>query len=118
MHLKTALFLKGVVNIPDAILAKKYARLQLPSGVVSRSLMAAEATNRRNYLLQVHVEDLVRRSSGAAQSVLMTTYGLAMQYAVVLVDKPFAFAYVECIKPSVDRLGRYGRPEQKRGMDR
>lgn len=117
VHLKTALGLKGVVNIPDVIFAKKYARVQMASGVIAGLLMAAGATNRRNYLLQVHSKDLVRRSSGAVQSVPMTTYGVAMHYAVVFVNKPFAFAYVECIKSSANRLVRYGRPEKKRNMD-
>lgn len=117
MHLTSALGLEGVVNLPDVFLTKKYARVQLASGVIAGSLMAAEATNQRNYLLQADSEDLERRSSGALSSVPMTTYGVAMHHRVVFVDNLFAFAYVECTKSSVDRLGRCGRPEKKHDMD-
>lgn len=50
-HLKTAVALGGIANIPKVVLAKQNARLQLSSGPMTGSAMAARVTKRRNNLL-------------------------------------------------------------------
>eukprot|EP00170_Pyropia_yezoensis_P003224 contig_13478_g3231 len=56
-HLKTALGLEGVLNVPEIILAKKYARLQLSCGTIAGSGVGAGGIKRRNNLLQINSED-------------------------------------------------------------
>lgn len=108
---------KGVLNVPGVMFAKKYGRLQLSCGTIAGSALAARGMRQRNSLLHINSEDPVRRPSGSFELVPMTTYGLALHYAVVYIYHFQAFVYLDCVTSSVDRLRRHGRQERRRQID-
>lgn len=116
-HMKAALRLEDVRELPDVILAKKYFRVELGSGVVAGSARLRSEARRRNWLLAIDSEDRRQARNGAVEVFRRTSYGEALHYAVVLMDQPMVFAYIECVKSSADRSGKYGFAEKFREME-
>jgi len=63
--------------------------------------------------VRLHMRQAARRGRGAID-VLTNVYGEVHHYAVVLINgQPNAFAYLKCMRSSVDRDGTSGLPEKR-----
>lgn len=120
-NLKATLTLEGARDVPDEIYAKKYFRLELPSGVLvgsSRSSSDDDTHKRRNNCVRIQSTARRRRQDGSVEVYELSTYGLVHHFALVLIeDQPRSFACIECVKSAADRAGRYGQAERRREMD-
>jgi len=116
-HLKTALNLEGVSNLPDQIAAIKFFQLELSNGVIAGSSATKTVRTRRDNLLQISSVEKRQTRLGTEEEYPVTVYGLALFYAVALIREPMAFAYVEVAKSTADRYGKYGLPERRGRMD-
>lgn len=120
-RMQAVLALDGASEVPDIIFSKKYFHVVLPNGQFAGTASSAEkvADRRREYL--VRVRSNVRQSGRRGQGeVLVPTsvYGVVLHFAVVLIDEePMAFAYIECVKSSVDRDRVSGLPKKRRQTD-
>jgi len=117
-HLRAALILEQVMDLPNQIMAIKFFRLKLTNGVVAGSAATKTARTRRNNLLRIAAVDERENRAGVRQEYPIDVYGLALFYIVVVIrNQPMAFAYIECIKSAADRDGKWGIPEKWRRMD-
>jgi len=115
--LKAVLALEGVSNVPAIIYAKKYFRMRLSNDQIMGTVSCAEDADDRwgNHLVRVrsHMRQAARRGRGVID-VLTNVYGEVNHYAVVLINgQPNAFAYLKCMRSSVDRDGSSGLPEKR-----
>jgi len=115
--LKAVLALEGASNVPEKIYAKKYFRMRLSNGQIAGTVSCSEDADdrRRNHLVRVrsHMRQAARRGRGVID-VLTNVYGEVHHYAVVLINgQPNAYAYLECVRSSVDRDGTSGFPEKR-----
>lgn len=96
--MRAALAMEGITNVPSAILAMKYFRLKLITGVIAGSKPIGsdpDKHRRRNYLLKLNSTEKIRRRDGKVVDASVTTYGAVLHYALVRVDGgPLALAYV------------------------
>lgn len=121
LHMKAVLGLEGVTQVPAEIYAKKYFRIRLSNGQCGGTVSVVDeaADRRRDHLVRVssHVEQAAGRGRGVRR-VPANVYGAVHHFAVLLVDSaPRAFAYIECVKSSVDRHGAFGLPEKRRDTE-
>ena len=117
-RMREVLALEGIADVPDQIVAKKYCGLKLVRGQVAGSTMSFRRGGRRNHLVRVESKVLRRIRGGGTEEAIVSIYGAVHHYAVVFVnDRPVAFAFIECVVSSADRLGKYGLPEKRRGTD-
>jgi len=120
-HMQAVLALEGASFVPEEIFTKKYFRLRLANGKLAGSVSSSNELDdrRRDYL--VRVRSNVRQASrrGARElRVLNIVYGTVHHYVVVSIDGPLqAFAYLQCVRPSVDHRGAFGLPEKRRDTE-
>jgi len=115
--LKAVLALEGASNVPAKFYAKKYFRKRLSNGQIAGTVSCSEDADdrRRNHLVRVHshMRQAARRGRGVID-VLTNVYGEVHYYAVVLINgQPNAYAFLECVRSSVDRDGTSGLPEKR-----
>jgi len=103
--------------LPDQIAAIKFFRLELSNGVIAGSAATKTVRTRRDNLLQISVVEKRQSGRGTEEEYSVTVCGLALVYAVEFIREPMAFAYVELVKSTADRDGKYGLPERRGGMD-
>jgi len=118
-RMNAVLALEGLNEIPATIIAKKYFRMRLARGQVCGTFRTNSASDsRRDYLVSVRSTVERRARGGGGEEVEATVYGAVHHFAVVYVaGAPRVFAYIECVKSSVDRRGAYGLPERRRNTD-
>lgn len=57
------------------------------------------------------------KPDGYEEEYELSTYGLVLHYALVFIEKkPSALAYIECVKSTAERTGRFGIAERRRQM--
>jgi len=73
-HLRSALNLEQVRDVPEQIMAIKFFRMQLPNGVVAGSTATETARTRRNSPLRIAALDERENRAGARQEYLIDIY--------------------------------------------
>ena len=114
-HLRTALNLEQVKDLPEKLMATKFFRLKLQNGVVAGSAPTKTARTRRDSLLRIAALNERESRAGARQEYPVDIYGNALFYVVAAIgEQTTAFAYIECVRSAADRARKWGIPENRR----
>eukprot|EP00170_Pyropia_yezoensis_P001299 contig_5760_g1303 len=101
---------EGVSPVPFQIRGKKYFRVRLGNGAVAGSQSAGSDDphrRRRSNFVRVQSTELSEGADGQVAPVGVLAYGLVHHYVAVFINgTPMAFAFIECIRSSKDRLGK------------
>lgn len=121
LYKKEVLDLEGVVQVPAENYAKKYFCFRLSNGQCGGtvSMVDRAADRRREHFVRVrsHAEQAADRGRVVGR-VPANVHGAAHHLAVLFVDSaPRVFAFIVCVKSSVDRHGAFGLPEERRDTE-
>jgi len=95
--------------------------MRLANGQIAGTLSSNEEMDdcRRDHLEWVssYVQRAARRGKGV-QRANVNVFWAVQNYALVYIDRnPQAFAYIECVKSTSDRLGAFGLAEKRRDTE-
>lgn len=119
--MKAVLHWEGASIVPNELIAKKCFRFRLSNGQIAGTVSLSDDVGDRGRDHLVRVSPSLRQAArwGAGEvCVPVNVYGAVHHSALVLVDDtPLAFAYIECIKSSANRLGASGLAERRRDTE-
>jgi len=112
---------EDATQVPPDIVAKKYFRANLTSGLISDSKPVGsncDTHRRQTYLVRINSTERGFLSDWTVAVRPVSTFGAVLHYAAVFIDGiPMGFAYVERVKSAKDRRGRYGYASSMHGIE-